>query len=273
MKGGIKLVKVFIDPGHGGSDVGASANGLMEKDLVLNIALSLRDQLEDNYQGVSTNLSRTTDTDVSLEERASLANEWGADYFVSIHVNAGGGEGFESYIWSGTFENKEETERLRSIVHDEIVERMDWRDRGKKEANYHVLRETEMPAVLTENGFIDNEQEAEQMRSESWIVDVAEAHAAGIAEALELEETSTQETDDTFYRVVAGSFEERSNAENRQEELNEQGIESFIAQHDEFDNTYYRVIAGSFQERSNAEERARELESLGFESFIVTHSN
>lgn len=95
------MVKIFIDPGHGGTDPGASANGLQEKQLTLQIALALRNILLNEYQNVTVQLSRTSDQTVSLTQRTNAANSWGADYFLSIHINAGGGTGFEDYIYPG----------------------------------------------------------------------------------------------------------------------------------------------------------------------------
>lgn len=95
------MVKIFIDPGHGGSDPGATGNGLQEKTLTLQIALALRTILTNEYEDVSLLLSRTSDQYVSLNDRTNAANNWGADFFLSIHVNSGGGTGFESYIYPG----------------------------------------------------------------------------------------------------------------------------------------------------------------------------
>src|SRR5690606_23788341 len=97
---GENMPKIFIDPGHGGRDSGAVANGLMEKSITLYIALRMKYILEDEYTNGQVKLSREKDVYVGLSERAQMANAWGADYFVSIHVNAGGGTGFESYVHS-----------------------------------------------------------------------------------------------------------------------------------------------------------------------------
>src|SRR5699024_11444864 len=85
------MVKIFIDPGHGGSDGGAAANGLKEKDVTLKIAKKIRSRLG-NYEGVGTKMSRTTDKYISLTGRTNMANSWNADFFLSIHINAGGGD-------------------------------------------------------------------------------------------------------------------------------------------------------------------------------------
>src|SRR5699024_12680369 len=79
-------VRIFIDPGHGGSDPGASANGLQEKDVTLDIALKTRDILNEQYSGHTVKLYRTEDITKSLNERTNEANNWGAQFFVSIHI-------------------------------------------------------------------------------------------------------------------------------------------------------------------------------------------
>lgn len=177
------MVKIFIDPGHGGTDSGASANGLLEKNITLQIALLLRDILISEYDGVSVRLSRSTDQSVTLSQRTNAANSWGADYFVSIHINAGGGTGFESYVYPGV---SAPTTTYRNALHDEIVRSVDFANRGKKTANFHVLRETSMPAILTENGFIDTAADANKLRNATFLQGIARAHATGLEKAFQL---------------------------------------------------------------------------------------
>ena len=86
-------------------------------------------------------MSRTNDRTVSLHSRTRDANRWGADYFLSIHVNAGGGTGFESYIYNG-LANSSQTGKMRNTIHDKVVQASRLKDRSKKRANFHVLRET-----------------------------------------------------------------------------------------------------------------------------------
>src|SRR5690625_231566 len=96
------MARVFWNPGHGGSDSGARGNGLKEKDLVLTIARKADKYLKENYDGVVTKIYRSGDQLHSLTAIANEANKWKADIFISIHINAGGGTGFESYIYNGT---------------------------------------------------------------------------------------------------------------------------------------------------------------------------
>lgn len=180
------MTKIFIDPGHGGSDSGATANGLKEKDLCLTIALKLRNILNQEYEGHTISLSRTADTTLTLKQRTDMANRWGADFLVSIHINAGGGTGFESYIYNGIYVSKGETNRLRTLVHDAIVKETGFSDRGKKTANFHMLRESSMHGVLTENGFIDTSSNANNLKSGAFLNKIARGHARGLASALGL---------------------------------------------------------------------------------------
>lgn len=177
------MVKIFIDPGHGGTDSGAAANGLLEKNITLQIAILLRDMLISDYDDVSVRLSRSIDQSVTLAQRTNAANSWGADYFVSIHINAGGGTGFESYVYPGV---SAPTTTYRNALHDEIVRSVDFANRGKKTANFHVLRETSMPAILTENGFIDTTADANKLRNATFLQGIARAHATGLEKAFQL---------------------------------------------------------------------------------------
>lgn len=178
--------RIYIDPGHGGSDPGASANGLQEKDITLKIALKTKDILNEQYSGHTIKLSRTSDVTKSLNARTDEANNWGANFFVSIHINSGKATGFESFTWNGSYDNKERTNAIRRTIHNEAVGQTGFTDRGAKEANLHVLRKSSSPAILTENGFIDNAEDADKLKTDAFIEKIAQAHADGIAKALGL---------------------------------------------------------------------------------------
>lgn len=173
--------KIYIDPGHGGTDPGAVGNSLQEKALTLAISLKTRDILKANYS-VDVRMSRTTDATVSLTARTNDANAWGADIFVSIHINSGGGTGFESYRYTSASAG---SVRLQGLLHSKILTATraisSVTDRGQKAANFHVLRETAMPAVLTENLFIDTAYDAGLLKRADFINATANGHAQGIA--------------------------------------------------------------------------------------------
>lgn len=148
------MAKIFIDAGHGAHDPGALGSRSKEKDNVLKVALRLKVLLE-SY-GHTVRLSRSTDVFIALSERARLANVWGADYFVSLHNNAAtaSATGFETFIHNGPVQSK--TAGFQNAIHAAIAKNIGISDRGKKRANFAVLRETRMPAVLIEYAFISN---------------------------------------------------------------------------------------------------------------------
>ncbi|MED3563090.1 N-acetylmuramoyl-L-alanine amidase [Bacillus xiapuensis] len=183
------MVKIFVDPGHGGSDPGAVGIGLSEKDVTLKIAIRIRDILEDEYENATVKMSRTGDKTVSLEERTDMANAWGADFYLAVHINSGGGSGYEDYIHDLLSDNSR-TAKLQQIIHKEVIKLNDLIDRGTKKANYHVLRESNMDAMLSENGFIDNGHDLAKMKDSDWINNVAQGHVNGLAKALNLQKVT-----------------------------------------------------------------------------------
>ncbi|WP_405107102.1 N-acetylmuramoyl-L-alanine amidase [Micromonospora sp. NBC_01405] len=206
------LPRVYIDPGHGGTDSGAVGNGLQEKNLTLAISLQVRDILLANYS-VDVRMSRTTDLTRSLAYRTDDANAWGANIFVSIHINSGGGTGFESYRYpsggSGDLS-------LHNALHPRIISGMrsigSVTDRGQKTANFHVLRESAMPAVLTENLFIDSVADTNLLKRADFITAVARAHAQGIAAYLGLATTPPPTSFSTIVdNATAGRFTASAN--------------------------------------------------------------
>ena len=176
-------VKVLIDPGHGGHDSGAVGHGLKEKDLTLKIAKKIRDMLS-KYSNVVVKLTREDDRYLSLSQRAKIANDWKADIFISIHINSATNKnalGFESFVWNGGLGAA--TIANQNVIHAEIVRSTGWRDRGKKRANFAVLRNTKMPAILTENGFISNASDAAKLKQDSFLNKIAKGHVDGLVKA------------------------------------------------------------------------------------------
>ncbi|WP_243459733.1 N-acetylmuramoyl-L-alanine amidase [Metabacillus bambusae] len=267
-------MKLYLDPGHGGSDSGAVGNALKEKDIVLDIAFKIRTILTNNYQNVEVRMSRTSDTSKSLSQRTNEANSWGADYFLSIHCNSfnGSAKGYEDFIHS-SLSDTSTTAKYQDIIHTEVIRVNQLQDRGQKKANFHVLRETAMPALLTENGFIDNSQDAALMRDSSWRQKVAQGHVNGIAKAFNLQRKTTDDSE-IVYKIIVGSFKSRENAEKRVDYLRGKGIESFIDIDTVSGETRYRIQAGAFSNRDNAEKRIEEVKKAGIEdAFIVQETN
>jgi N-acetylmuramoyl-L-alanine amidase len=165
--------KICIDPGHGGSDPGAQSNGLAEADITLDIALKFQQWLEadsaDSSGGGnwSVYMTRTTDTYVSLSSRTSYANSIGVARFVSIHVNSfssSSANGTETYCYTSGSSN---SFAMRDKIQEEMINAWGLTNRGSKTANFYVLRYTNMPATLSETGFITNSGDAIFLGSDS----------------------------------------------------------------------------------------------------------
>lgn len=275
-------MKLYLDPGHGGQDPGTQGNGLNEKDITLDIALTLRKILQNDYEDVEVKMSRTSDTTKGLNTRTTEANKWGADFFLSIHINSDNhtAQGYEDYIYS-SLSNSSSTATYQSIIHAEILKMNQLKERGKKQANFHVLRESKMPAMLTENGFIDHPHDAALMKQASWRQAVAQGHANGLAKAFGLKKKAAAKPtrpskpantgDGTIYKVMVGSFKAKKNAEERITELSKKNIKAIMISTKISGNTWYRVQIGAFSSRSNANELLQKMVKAGYDdSFIVT---
>ncbi|WP_404332345.1 N-acetylmuramoyl-L-alanine amidase [Mesobacillus maritimus] len=265
-------MKLYLDPGHGGSDPGARGNSLNEKDINLDIALRIRSILINEYENVQVRMSRTSDINKSLNQRTTEANSWGADFYLSIHCNAfnGSAQGYEDYIHS-SLSDTSTTAKYQDIIHTEVMILNQLKDRGKKKADFHVLRETTMPAFLSENGFIDNTHDANLMKQSSWRQNVARGHVNGVAKAFNLKKKPVETG--TIYKVIAGSFKTKENANERVAFLRSKGIESFAFSTTISGETWYRVQAGAFSKRENAEERLEEVKRAGIsDAFIVSEN-
>lgn len=219
------MIKIFLDPGHGGADPGATANGIKEKDINLTIAKRIRDILATEYEDVAVKMSRSDDSTVSLKARTDSANSWGANYYLSVHVNSGGGDGFESFIYTTT---DSKTQAIQKSIHSKIMEQIPGtNDRGMKRENFHVLRESHMEAILTENLFIDNAANAAKLKDPGFLEKLARGHVNGLDEGLDLKRKAaaapTAPTNGTLYKVQVGAFSDKSNADSLAAELQAKG--------------------------------------------------
>jgi N-acetylmuramoyl-L-alanine amidase len=164
---GLSGKKIYVDPGHGGSDPGAvGPTGLKEKDVNLRVGTVLKNCLIE-YGGATVRMSRTSDKSVSLDGRANDANSWGADRFISIHHNSFSDRsvnGTETYSYPGSVNGAD----LRDKVQKQLVAWGGLKNRGGKTANYAVLKNTTMPAILTEASFISNPSEETRLRDPNY---------------------------------------------------------------------------------------------------------
>ena len=144
---------IVVDPGHGGDDSGAVGCDLQEHEINLDVSLRLQALLEANGQQVS--ITRSTNATVSLLARSDFANAQGADRFVSIHSNSFGdptANGTETFCHTSGGTSID----LRDKIQREMIAAWGLTDRGGKVADFSVLRETVMPATLSELGFVSN---------------------------------------------------------------------------------------------------------------------
>ena len=183
------------DKGHGGRDPGTIGSGLEEAELTNKIVDYAMTYLSSNYTGFEQRATRNKGETLELMKRDDEADKWGADAFISVHINSGGGTGFESFIYNDSVPSS--TKALQDMVHGEVLAAMrkfgNVTDRGKKRADFAVLRETNMDAVLTENLFIDSTADVKHLKNEAFIKAVGEAHARGVAKFLSLPKKGNQE--------------------------------------------------------------------------------
>jgi N-acetylmuramoyl-L-alanine amidase len=263
------MVKIFIDPGHGGSDPGATATGLQEKNITLTIANHIQKMLTSEYEDVSVRMSRTGDQTVSLSSRTKAANNWGADFYLSVHANAGGGTGFESFVYPDV---GSPTVTYQENIHHKILEQVQYSNRGLKQAGYHVLRESNMPAVLTENGFIDHAVDASKLKSSSFLEGLARGHVNGMVAAFRLSKKSITPSSqplpsptNSLFRVQIGAFRNKTNVDQLLERAREKGFQTYLKQ----EGDLYKVNIGAFAERGNADELMNRAKVAGFDATIV----
>lgn len=177
-----KQYKVVIDAGHGGSDPGAaSVSSRREKEFTLSVANKVYELLK-QVTSIRTYMTRTDDTYPTLEERVALANSVQADLFVSIHGNS-----YKPTI-SGTetYYEREESRAFAEVMHRHLIAATGLPDRGVRRENFKVVRDTTMPAVLLEVGYLSNAHDEALMFSEPFQDKVAAAIVAGIKQQLGL---------------------------------------------------------------------------------------
>ena len=167
---------VVIDAGHGGHDNGGQWGRVYEKHLALDTAYRLESKLKS--LGYQTVMTRRSDYFISLPQRVSMGNRYKNAIFVSIHYN---------YTWkqqvSGleTFYSTEEGRRLAQLVQTSIVRRTRTVDRSAKYARFYVIRNSTLPAILVEGGFVSNQAERDRMKS-GWF---RESIAQGIVDGIQ----------------------------------------------------------------------------------------
>jgi len=222
------MARLCFDYGHGGQDPGACYKGRKESSDVLSIGRDVA--VEVRRHGVVVDETRTSDTTVSLNDRSSFENRNIYDYFISFHRNGYEPEkatGVETYIYlnPGKYAKAMAEKIQTSLVALGFV------NRGVKVADFHVLRETKAPAVLIEIGFIDNTKDNNlfDIKRNEMIKALAKAILSQLGiDYIEPSLPTQPGSGQTLYRVMAGSYGIRENAENQVQKLKRVGFDAAI---------------------------------------------
>lgn len=258
-------VKIALDAGHGGYDGGAVYEGRREKDDNLALTLAVGEILRQN--GIDVVYTRTEDVYDSPVRKARIANESGADYFISFHRNSSPIDGQYSGVETLLYDENGIKAEMAEAINRELAE-VGYKDLGLNiRRDLAVLRRTQMPALLLEVGFINTE--ADNRLFDERFEDIAGAIAAGILNTLEISmedggETAPEERDE--YAVQVGLFRNPENAENLYRELVALGVPADMARN----GIFYSVRAGKTNSLNEAVELQQQLQQLGYDTLVIT---
>lgn len=177
-------LKVVIDAGHGFETPGKrSPDGMREYEFNRVVAQAMRNELM-NFENVEVLFTHSDSYDVPLSTRTNKANSWGADVFVSIHANAylgvmGNHGGIDTFVYESM---PSTATKLAKVVQRNLISATGLKDRGVKGANFHVLRESRMTAILIEHGFMDSYTDLPKLKSDSYRKLCGVTNARSIAE-------------------------------------------------------------------------------------------
>ena len=222
--------KIFIGVGHGGTDPGAVANGLKEKDVNLAVANAVNNELI--RHGVSVLMSRTKDETDPTTDEVKECNKFNPDFAIDIHHNAGGGDGAEAYYHHKGGAGK----TLANNILCEIVS-LGQKNRGakiKKNSSgndyYAFIRETKAPAIIIECAFLDNAEDVKIVKTAAKQKIMGVAIAKGILKTLGIDYISEKAANNSkaLYRVQVGAYKDKANAEATKKLLKKAGFDAVI---------------------------------------------
>lgn len=253
------MYKIILDAGHGGeTDSGATYQGRLEKDDNLKLMQAVGEILQKN--DIEVVYTRTSDIYQTPFEKAKLANESGADLFISFHRNsspmANQYDGVQVLVYRNNGIAGEMAENILGALGE-----IGFKEIGVEERpGLVVLRKTRMPAILIETGFINSDKD-NQIFDEKF-----EEIAGGIADAIlgTLDEQKVEEP--VYYRVQVGAFKNKENADRLLYQLLDQEYPAFVLYQDEL----YKVQVGAFREIGNAIRMEKRLRRAGYTTFITT---
>jgi N-acetylmuramoyl-L-alanine amidase len=227
-------LKLVLDAGHGLNTPGKrTPDGEHEWSFNNKQLLACQNYLSD-YEGFD--ILRVDDPtgkrDVPLSERTDKSNKFGADAYVSFHNNAlrfnwGNHHGMETFSYVGS---NPKSEKLQKAIHKHLIKATKNNDRGMKEANFHVLRETKnCAAVLTESFFMDSTHDIKKLRSDAYLKSTGEAIAKGIVECYGLKaKPKLVQASGKLYKVQIGAFSDKENAEQLASQAEKEGFNTYI---------------------------------------------
>lgn len=252
--------KIILDPGHGGSDPGATYNGRQEKDDALGLAMAVGQLLEN--AGFDVEYTRTTDVYDTPFEKATIANNAGGDLFVSFHRNSAPMPNMYNGVQTLVYNDSGMKAELARNINRNLVA-LGFEDKGVVERpNLVVLKRTKMPAVLIEAGFINSDVD-NQIFDEQFN-EMAQAIADAIIDTLD--DWGIEASDDTEYRVQVGAFRNQQLANNLALKLKNQGFPAKVI----LEDGLFKVQVGDFENLDNAVAMEQKLRILGYNTFIST---
>lgn len=221
------MAKVYIGVGHGGTDPGAVAGGYKEKDINLTTAMACYGYLKDN--GVDAIISRTADRDVTISTKVKASNDFGAEYCLDIHYNAGGGDGSEVYVSKsgrGNVLAGNILDELRIIGQNSRGVKLKTTSDGRD--YFGFIRDTKAPAALVECAFLDNPKDMEIANTAEKQRIIGIAIAEGVLKTLGITEGTSppqeaapaKSTEDIADEVIAGKW---GNGDDRKQRLTDAG--------------------------------------------------
>ena len=217
-------MKVFLGVGHGGSDPGAVANGVKEKDLNLSIAIACRDVLV--RHGVSVKMSRERDENDPIGDETKECNAYGPDVAIDIHNNAGGGDGGEVFYshLGGKGKTLAENILAEMVAVGQNSRGTKTRVNSQGKDYYSFIRNTSCPAVIVECAFVDNATDLKILATEGDRKKMGEAIAKGILKTLGV----TYQSETGYWKVQVGAYLYRENAVAMQKKIKAVGFDAFI---------------------------------------------
>lgn len=252
--------KIILDPGHGGSDPGATYNGRQEKDDALRLAMAVGRLLEN--AGFDVEYTRTTDVYNTPFEKATIGNNAGGELFVSFHRNSAPSPNMYNGVQTLVYNDAGLKAQLAGNINENLVA-LGFEDKGVVERpNLVVLKRTKMPAVLIETGFINSDKDNaiyDQQFNEV---------AQGIADAIidTLGDQGIRATDGDDYQVQVGAFRNKQLAGNLALQLRNQGFPAGV----EVEDGLFKVRVGEFENLDNAVAMEQRLRMMGYNTFIAT---